>query len=134
MGGNQEAGFTLIEVLVVALIVGILAATALPSLAHETDWADDLPTKADARHALASVEFCYLEQGDYAQCTKSSSAMSDETIAPTVKITAPSGNNLFKLVANANGRRFTIVRKQKGQLARTCTPAGNGGCPSSGKW
>jgi type IV pilus assembly protein PilA len=66
---KDERGFTLIELLVVVLIIGILAAVALPTFLGQRDKGFDSDAKSNARNIQTLVEGCGVENaGNYALC------------------------------------------------------------------
>ena len=62
---QDEKGFTLIELLVVILIIGILAAIALPAFLGQRARAQDTEAKSAVRQAQTAMETYYTDNQTY---------------------------------------------------------------------
>ena len=65
----SEKGFTLIELLVVILIIGILAAIALPAFLNQRSKAQDTEAESAARTAQTAMETYYTDEQTYVGAT-----------------------------------------------------------------
>jgi prepilin-type N-terminal cleavage/methylation domain-containing protein len=137
---QSESGFTLVELLVVMLILGLLAAIAIPSFFNQRDKAKDADAKEAVRTAQTAIETYATDHGgvynnpapDAADLVEIEPSLGNATISD---VQAPDAKSYSVTVdSEVAGQTFTISRSNTGILDSDCTVEGDAGCPEGGDW
>ncbi len=122
---QDEKGFTLIELLVVILIIGILAAIALPAFLNQRGKAQDTEAKSAARTAQTAMETWYTDEQDYSADKAKLEAIEPAlkegqgaTLAVTSGAAGAADAGYAVEVTSKSGNKFTITKADRRRRLR----------------
>jgi type IV pilus assembly protein PilA len=126
-----QKGFTLIELLVVVIIIGLLAAIAIPAFLGQRNKANDAAAKSLVRNGATTLEAYFTDGNTYsgADATKlaaiepniSWSATANDAGQNQVAFTIDSTGNGYTLTSKSkSGTVFSYQKNTNGTVARTC--------------
>ena len=135
-GTANQLGFTLVELLVTMLVLGLLAAVAIPEFFSQVHRASDAEAKVAARTAETAIE-AYATDHDGHYTGADSAAL--RAIEPTlnganVAVDLAEADRYQLSATSSTGNAFHVIRNPNGTFDLTCEPPGDAGCPAGGEW
>ena len=137
---QDESGFTLVELLVVMLILGLLAAIAIPAFFNQRDKARDASAKEAVRTAETAMEtYATDHNGSYAGADNAALENIEDTLTQVdarLTVSPGAGGDSYTVTVDSTNtpNTFSIARSNAGTTTLTCTVDGSDGCPSGGNW
>jgi type IV pilus assembly protein PilA len=120
---------------VVILIIGILAAIALPAFLGQQKKGQDSEAKSNARNLVSQIETCATDNaGVYTTCDAAALTNTGLDIGtnPGQVTTTATGPTTYKVDAlSKSNTHFYIEKLASGVSQRTCSNVGQGGCKAA---
>ncbi len=133
----DEAGFTLVELLVVVLIIGVLAAVGIASFLNQRSKAQDSQAKVYATTAAKALEVWHTDHGTYVGATSARLNAIEPSLTQATNLTLGTlGASTFRVAIDSisgpsGGGTYSLERLPDGTQRRDCTNPGAGGCHSN---
>src|SRR4249920_1412983 len=121
---QDQSGFTLVELLVVMLILGLLAAIAIPAFFNQRNKAKDASAKEAARTAETSMEtFATDNGGAYTNASVAALQGIESTLnGANLGVSNLAAKTYTVTVTSSTGNTFSITRNVNGTTVLSCTP------------
>jgi type IV pilus assembly protein PilA len=127
--GAGEDGFTLVELLVVVLIIGLLAALAISSFLSQRSKAQDADAKQTLRTASHAIQIFHMDHDTYDASVSDLTAIEPSLAAARNLVVNGTARTYDLSVDSASGlNAFSLARHADGGVVRSCRNLGQSGC------
>ncbi len=125
---RDNKGFTLIELLIVVVIIGILAAIAIPKFSATREKAYFAAMKSDLKNLASQQEIYYADEYSYTNNTTSLGFVSSVGVNVTILAATNgwSGTNTHSALATTEGCSIYYGNGGTAQTIGTATPSAQG--------
>ena len=126
---RADDGFSLVEILVVILIIGIVAAIALPAFLNQRSKAQDAHAQTYVTTAAKALSVWETEHGTFEDATPADLTRVEPALGQARGLTITAGARTYTVsVDSLAGGAYSIQRHASGALVRSCTEPGVGSC------
>lgn len=132
----DERGMTMVELLTVVVVIGTLAAIAVPAFFHHRDRAQDATAQATVRAAqTAAIEIGQESEGNYRSVNVPHLVDVEPALDDTLLTVPDAQDDSYTVrVQSETGNTFDIRQNDDGTVDLTCASADDGGCSADGTW
>jgi len=126
---RDTRGFTLVELLVVLLILGILAAIALPAFLGQRTKGHDAAVRSMLRTAMVSVQTFEIDNQTFSATRTDLEGIESSIVNASADFSVSGTVNTFAISEKSkSGTEFTLTRDANGKFTRDCSKPGYGLC------
>lgn len=126
---RAEHGFSLVEILVVILIVGILAAIAIPAFLKQREKAQDTHAMTSATTAAKAIAVWESERDTFSDATPAALIEIEDALGQARGLSVTSAHRTYTISVDSRaGGSYSIRRLEDGEIVRSCTDPGVGAC------
>ena len=128
---TAEHGFTLIELLIVVVVIGILAAVAIPQYNSTKQSAYDATAKSDLRNLMSHQEQHFYQYGQYASDLSATGSSDSSTVIYSGSSDLTVGEHLDIISGGGSGSPLEYTAQSKHPSSDNCWEVSIGRSASS---